>query len=338
MKIRPALALLVSLAAVPVLADDKGKISGVMFGDLYFFDRHNDANVQGRQGFWIRRITLSYDRQIDEKMDMKLQFEARDAGDFETQTNMNAFVRDAWIRLKDGRDAWQVGVIPTPTWQVGDKLLKSRPIERSTMNLFRMASSRDRGVAFTTDLDKAGNTELQLMVGNGNGLRTGNGGSGAAYARLVHKVNEKVTLLGYGDVQRRQNKELWKSAFIEGFYITEKFKGGLSLINQNRSRPSASDLNINAISIYLEGKLNEKASPFIRWDQLSNIIPDADRIDYYKLSPTGKPTFFMVGVRFRLHPNFEIVPNIANISYRSANGQPKPKSDNVFRVTFNASF
>lgn len=319
-------------------ADDQGKFSGVMFGDLYLFDKHHDPAIQGKQGFWTRRMTLSYDRKIDAKMDMKLQFEARDAGDFETQTNMNAFIRDAWIRFKDGRDAWQVGVLPTPTWQVGDSILKARPIERSTMNLFRMASSRDRGVAFTTELDKAGQTQLQLMVGNGNGLRTGNGGTAAAYARLRHNANEKFTVVAYGDVQRRQNKELWKSAFIEGFYVTDKLKGGLSLIHQNRSRPNASDLKINAISLYVEGKLNSKASPFIRWDQLSEIIPDADRIDYYKLSPDGKPTLLMVGVRLRLHPNFEIVPNIANVSYRAANGQPKPKSATVFRITFNASF
>ncbi|MBL8047469.1 MAG: hypothetical protein JNJ45_02190 [Chthonomonas sp.] len=338
MKFRPAFALIALSALAPAFADDKGKLSGVMFGDMYFFGKHNDAAIQGKQGFWLRRITLQYDREIDAKLSARVQIESKDPGDFTNNTAMQVTMRDAWVQFKDGRDTWRLGLIPTATWGVTEQKLGYRPIEKAPMELYRMGSSRDIGISYNTNLDKSGKTALMLAVGNGNGQRSSDGESAAAYARITHDLNNVMTVNLYADAQKRPNQEYWRSAKAEFFVVGRDYKGGLVFANQARSRPNASDLNLNLLSLYVEGKASEKARPFLRWDQVSDALPDADKIEFYRMSPQGKPTLFMVGVRMKIHPNFEIVPNIANISYRRGSGGIKPKSDTIFRVTFSANF
>ena len=37
-----------------------GKISGYIFGDYYYFPSHHDAKFDGQNGFWFRRVYLTY--------------------------------------------------------------------------------------------------------------------------------------------------------------------------------------------------------------------------------------------------------------------------------------
>ena len=43
-----------------------GKISGLVFGDFYYFSDHHDPKFDGQQGFWIRRAYFGYEHTFSE--------------------------------------------------------------------------------------------------------------------------------------------------------------------------------------------------------------------------------------------------------------------------------
>src|SRR6187455_17132 len=68
-----------------------GKISGLMFGDYYWYFRwHQDqtngtnpTSVEGQHGLWFRRIYFTYDLAFNERLGTRFRLEMNSNGDFE---------------------------------------------------------------------------------------------------------------------------------------------------------------------------------------------------------------------------------------------------------------
>ena len=148
----------------------------------------------------------------------------------------------------------------------------------------------------------------------------------------------EVSLDLYADSFRKEAGVDWRTVKGEIFYQGKIATAGIMYASQKRMKPGSPDLGLNVFSIYGEYKASEKVRPFLRYDTVSNALPDADKIEYLKLSKDGKPTFFLVGVRFKVDDNIEIVPNFETVTYRSVGGGPTPGRDTFFRVTFSVKF
>lgn len=323
------------------LAQDKadpGKISGIIFGDFYSVRGHNDASIKGRDGFWVRRIYLTYDKKIDAKLSTQIRLEAKDPGDFSTVRDMEPFIKDAWIRYTESGHKFTLGLIPTPTWGPAESKLGYRPIEKTSLDLFKMGSARDKGISAEGPLDKEGKADYMLMVGDGSGTKSSTGDTRTIYGRVGFKFTPEVSVDIYGDSWKKTGDVDWRTFKGEVFYQGKQAKVGVAYASQLRRKPGSANLNINVLSLYGEVKAGEKVSPFVRIDVVSEAIPDADKIDFWKMSKDGKPTFFMFGVRYKVNDMVEIVPNITVISYRKGPGGATPNKDSMFRITFNVKF
>ncbi|RMH11665.1 MAG: hypothetical protein D6701_14695, partial [Gemmatimonadetes bacterium] len=64
------------------------KVSGLAFGDIYAVAQHHDADIDGANGAWMRRIYLTFDEKLDDEFSFRLRFEAASPGDFESAATM----------------------------------------------------------------------------------------------------------------------------------------------------------------------------------------------------------------------------------------------------------
>ncbi len=58
------------------------KVSGLAFGDYYNVAAHHDEDLEGMNGFWFRRIYLTFDFKVDDNVDSRLRFEGSSPGNF----------------------------------------------------------------------------------------------------------------------------------------------------------------------------------------------------------------------------------------------------------------
>ncbi|MCH7805200.1 MAG: hypothetical protein IH937_14120, partial [Acidobacteria bacterium] len=124
------------------------KISGLAFGDFYWAAASHDESLKDRNGFWFRRIYLTFDKAMTEQLDMRLRLQMNSAGDFRSDTRLNPFAKDVYLRWKvtDQHQAY-LGLSATPTWNVVQDFWSYRSLEKTVLDLQRMGAPRDLGVA-----------------------------------------------------------------------------------------------------------------------------------------------------------------------------------------------
>lgn len=281
---------------------------------------------------------MTYDKKLDAKLSAQVRLEAKDPGDFATSQNMEPFLKDAWIRYTANGHKFTLGLIPTPTWGPAESKLGYRPIEKTALDLLRMGSARDKGISVEGPLDRDGKAEYMAMVGDGTGTKSSKGDTRAYYGRLGFKLSPDISLDVYADSWKKEADVDWRTLKGEVFYTGKQGKIGFAYASQLRKKPGTTDLTINVASFFGEFKASDKFSPFVLLDILSDAIPDADKIEFYKMSKDGKPTLLMIGVRYRVSDQVELVPSLANISYRKGAGGLKPRQDSIFRLTFSVKF
>lgn len=331
-----------SLAALSSSAEDqapedRGKVSGLISGDYFSFGRHHDSDVQGRSGGWARLIFFTYDHRIAPGWSLRLRYEAMDRGDFSGENDLYPYLKDAWVRYTSGGHSVLVGVQPTPTAEMISRVFGYRPIEKAPLDLFRMASSRDKGISVTGPIGTDGAADYTIMVGDVSGGRWNTGNHVGVYGRIGYQLSPDVLLELYGDYLSRANGVEWTTLKGEAFLDLEPLVIGLLYASQNRTGSGTASKTIDVFSVYGEYELNDRTSPFVRVDVVGTEVPGADRIDFYRMSPDGKPTMISFGVRYKVSDNLELAPTWTTISYRGTGGV-SPGSDSVFRMTFVLKF
>lgn len=328
-----AVALALPLLTSSSPAQEKAsKFSLVFFGDYYSVVKHSSSGIDGKNGFWIRRINVIYDHRVDKNLSAQFRLEAKDPGDFTTSSNMEPFVKDAWIRWEENGYKFTFGLIPTPTTASAEDKLGYRPIEKTPIDLYRMGSTRDKGVSIQGPLGSNKGADFFLMIGDGSGTKSSTGDTKTVYGRIGYKVSEFWSTDLYADYWDKADGEDWKTYKAEVFYQGKKLKAGAMISRQERSYSKGEDLNLDVFSIYTEFKASARCSPFVRIDSLGDPVPDADKIEFWHLNPDGKPTLLMVGVRCRVHEVLEIIPSFTTIRYKGGSAG----SDAMFRLTLSA--
>lgn len=328
-----SLFLLAALATPTIHAEEpKGKLSFTLYSDFYSVMRHNVGEIDGKSGFWIRRIYLTYDHKVDDKLSAQFRLEAKDPGDFTTSSNLEPFVKDAWIRWTENGHKITFGLIPTPTTVPAEDKLGYRPIEKTPMDLYKFGSTRDKGVSVQGPLGASGKADFTVMIGDGSGTKSSDGEGKTLYGRIGYKLNENWSADLYADCWDKADGEEWKTVKGEIFFRNDRFKAGAMAARQKRTFSKGDDLNLDVFSLYGELAANEKWSPFVRLDVLGDPVPGADKIEFWHMSDDGKPTLLMVGARYRLHEALEIIPSYTSIRYRGGSSG----NDAMFRLTFSA--
>ena len=147
---------------------EKVEISGLLFGDAYAVVDHHDPDIDGQWGFWLRRGYLTVDFALAKAWSARFRLEVNSPGDFESSAKMTPFVKDAWVAWKDKGHELYLGISPSPTFERVEGFWGYRAVEKTPLDLYRIGSSRDFGVAYKGKMAD-GKLVTHAMLGNGAG-------------------------------------------------------------------------------------------------------------------------------------------------------------------------
>ncbi|MER3462170.1 MAG: hypothetical protein C4342_03980 [Armatimonadota bacterium] len=327
----------IAFSGTTATAQDQGKFSGLVFGDFYQVLGHSDPTIEGLNGFWFRRIYLTYDRSITDKFKTRVRFEANSPGDFSTSGGLNPFLKDVYVTYVSKLFGVTLGLQPTPTFGNVEDFHGYRYIEKTPLDLYKMADSRDSGLAIRGKSAGDGRTQYAVMVGNDSGTKSETNKGKAIYLLVGHWFTENLYAETTADFRDKLGSEDWTT--VTGFvgYKQGKVNAGLLYGNQERNNTSSGDVSLSVWSLYVGIQASETVKPFFRVDSLSGPVPGASTISYLKIDDTATPTLYIVGIEFKLADGVYLTPNVELVTYRDAAG-PKPDEIIIGRLTYYAKF
>jgi hypothetical protein len=336
------LLILSTLLAAPAAAQEEPppwfqstKISALAFGDFYSILEHHDEDLEGRNGFLLRRIYLTFDQKLSPSLSGRLRFEANQAGDFASNTTLEPYVKDAWLRWRrsEARD-FRFGIWQNASFDTIEDLWGYRAVEKTALDLQRWVPTRDFGVAMSGRFaDPRFHYQAQIGNGSGTGTETNSGKKAAAVLGFAPSSGTIFEL--YGDTEERGSEDRTTLQAVAG-YRGANYRFGAQYAQQQRRSPAA-DLDLDLASVFAVWSVRENLNLIARVDRMFDPNPEGNRIAYLPFDPTAKSTLVIAGVDVKLHRNLGVVPNIQWISYGSgASGTP---DDDLFaRITFYYSF
>lgn len=339
----PSPAIVALLAGLAVLARGPAahaaepRISGVLFGDAYWVLSHHEKAIQDRTGFWFRRIYVTADQDLADGVAGRIRLEASDPGDFTTRSRLTPFVKEAYVRWSLGRHAITAGLSTAPTWAEVEPVWGYRGVEKTPLDLHRMGSPVDLGVALSGALGEGRRTGYRLMLANGGGVESEADRGKKVMASVIERLPSGLLVELYGDYEGRPGET--DRATVQGFagWVSERGRFGALLARQVREVAGGPDVALDLLSIFGSWNARGLVRLLGRYDRMFDRNPDAAKVPYLVLSPRGEVNFILFGVDVPVRGGVHIVPNVEAVVYSNAEGQ-EPDDDVLARVTLVASW
>ncbi|MFQ5649935.1 MAG: hypothetical protein ACE5IY_08325 [bacterium] len=326
------------ILTAPLFAQDSGKISGYMFGDYYYMAANHNEDLEGANGFWMRRIYFAFDKGLSEAFSMRLRLEMSSAGNFTGKDKMTPVVKDAYLKWKKGKHSIYLGISGTPTWGLVEKFWGYRSVEKTALDLQKLGSSRDFGIGVKGTLDSNKRVKYHLLLGNGSSNGTENNEGKKAMFSVSAKTEAGFIIEGYVDFEERPGET--NRYTLQGFagYDKKTFRVGVQFAHQNRQVAGADDMTLQVGSLFAVAKLSEKVWGFARIDRMFDPNPSGAKISYIPFDASAKSTFFVGGLDFQPAKNIHLMPNIEAVFYSENDAGVSPDSDIIPRFSFYYKF
>lgn len=326
-------------AAPPPSPYPSGKVTGLAFGDFYYFSDHHDPKYSGQQGFWLRRAYLGYDHTFSGTASMRLRMEMNSNGAL-AGGNLVPFVKDAYFTWKySGKQQARLGIQPSLTFDSEEGFWGLRHIEKTPADLYGIDSSRDFGLTFSGPLGENG-----LSYGAQFGNDSGNGSEADKYkvVRFLGLFEPKSGLrvegtFNYGKRTNGQDRTTTKG--LVGFK-NKDFRVGAEYLWQKRKsgKTGTPDTKIDVWSGFGVWDFRpKKAGAFARFDSVKGTLggvdvglPGADGIAFLALSNKTPFKAYMAGLEFYVGGSIRISPNVEVVNYDDS----KVSKDVIPRLTF----
>ena len=321
---------------VNVNAQDKNESSGIFhgyaFGDYYYFVEDHKSDLVDQRGFWFRRIYLTYDYKIDKQFSSRLRLEMSNEGDFTSKVAIVPIVKDAWLRYKFSNQQILLGISPTPTFQIIEAVWRYRLVEKTPLDLQRMASSRDVGLAASGKFED-GMFRYHLMFSNGSSNKQEIDKGKSGMLSLAMFVSDFVFEL-YGDYADNEGDEDWYT--LQGFlgYNGKKFKTGLQYAAQTRLVHDTTDIKLQVLSFFMSSVISDHINLLGRVDKMIEPNPNGNKIAFLPFDPTASSLLLILGLDYHPVDKVKLVPNIEYITYSENEAGVTPVNDLVARITF----
>jgi len=334
-----AAVLLAFLAAwpAPASAEDAPasyRLSGLVFGDYYYVARsHRDA-LEGRNGFWIRRLYFTYDHTLSKAFSLRVRLEANSKGDFVSTGVVTPYLKDAYLRWSIGAHALTFGLAPTPAIDFVDAFQGYRSLEKSPIDLYRWDSSRDLGVLAQGTLGGGGRTSYSFQVGNGSGVGTEVDASKAVRGQLARRFASGLVLEAYADWQDRPDGRDVQTFETFAGWQKPRWRASFEYGRQSRRAAGAggADLSLDFVSAFAAVQASSRLTLVGRVDRCFDPVPSGESTDYLPLAETARPLLGYVAADVAVAKTVHVVPNVEVVRYDHASGGA-PATDVVPRVT-----
>ncbi|RME58814.1 MAG: hypothetical protein D6780_06145 [Candidatus Dadabacteria bacterium] len=312
-----------------------GKISGLVMADYYYVVQDHKNDIEDENGFWFRRIYLTFDKPLNEDVKTRFRLEFNSKGDFKDEKDkIVGFVKDAWISYRFyQRHKVIFGLSSTPTWDLIEHHWGYRSVEKTPLDLFKFGGSRDFGVALKGYFDEQQHFGYHVMVGNGSGPKNETNKGKKVHGAFWYSPNKSYVFQILADYEDRtgQTDRYTLQAFAGGKW--DFGRAGILFAHQNREQGAGmSDLNLEILSGYVVINLADKWRVFGRVDRMFDRSPDGDDIPYIPIATTAKPTFILGGLDYEPFKNVHIMPNVEAVIYDSEVGD-NVDNDLIARAT-----
>ena len=336
-----------------------GKISGYMFGD-YFYNVLRDSSIDnlsnkalyGKKdlnGFSFRRIYFTYDYKISEKFSTRFRLESQSVVGSES-TLFQTYIKDAYLRWNDIFEGSSLifGIQPPPTFDVSESMWAYRSLEKTIMDLRKVASSRDFGVSLKGKIVNDGSINYWLMFANGSVYESENDKFKRVYAHLDFLPSDNLRITVYGDYKFKPKKTYYAESFNNDALLTSLFVGykekksfsiGLETFLQTNFNDVSKvetesavikDRNVIGISAFGSYNFSSDIAGILRYDYFDNNISGDYKGD--------SRNFFLAGVDFKLHDKVSIIPNFEFETYENSVDGTKIDPSLTARVTLYFEF
>ena len=298
------------------------------FGDFYAVPSNHLPEADGDIGAWIRRVYLTFDYTWSPRLFTRLRFEANQDGDF-VNHGFTVDFKDVYLQWSVGRQNILVGLVPSPTFDIQDRIWGYRHLEKTPLDL-QGVPSRDNGIAANGPINQSGRLRYRAMFGSGAnfGKETG---EGEKFMGAVTWGGERGWLFDvYGDFQELPDATDRTSLQVFSVYRGGDGRLGLQYFYQDRE----DDPRLELASAYGVVDLSPTVTFVGRIDRLMTPSIKGNDIDYLPFDPNAKATLFIAGVEFRLHRYVSLMPNVEFIIYDEPDSVEKPKNDFFIRLTF----
>jgi len=321
----------------PAKADEPPpfRVSGLVYGDYYYVAANHRPELEHQNGFWIRRVYLTYDHTLSNSLSVRARLEANSKGDFKSTGVNTPYFKDLYLRWAFGSHSLSFGIAPTANIDFVDAFQGYRSVEKNPFDLYRWDGSRDLGVLLQGGLGKGGRTRYSFQLGNGSGTGSEVDQSKAVRGQLSHRFASGFVLEAYADWQDRPDGR--DVSTVEAFagWQQKTWRASLQYGRQERREagPGGSDLSLDFLSAFAAVQVSPKVALVGRVDRNFDPIPSGETTDYMPFSDRARSVFGYVGVDITLHEKVHLVPNLEVTVYDAAADGARLAKDVMPRVT-----
>ena len=331
------------------------KISGLVFGDYYYFgENHLDTATattpkwKDQQGFWLRRAYFTYDYNLSPKFTTRFRLEANSNGKLQGG-NLTPYVKDAYVRWTYyGKQMVYLGhravghlqlarglLGPAPHREDAGRPLSARLVARLRREL-RGADRVDEVQLRRAVRQRLGQRLRDRSRQDASASRSATTPTRASRSR-ASTATSSGPRQGRGDLPglRRVRGNAVGRAGLQ--YLRKNIDSGTSRPTRRSTPPRRSARSTSC---------QKKATVFGRfdWSTATTRRPRAPACPASTASTTcpsttaSTSTSCVAGLEFYLHPSFRVSPNVEFVSYGDGPVGVSIKDDVVYRMTFYWSF
>ncbi len=230
-----------------------------------------------------------------------------------------------------------MGISPSPTWEHTEGFWGYRAVEKTPLDLYRMGSSREFGLAVKGKL-AGGRVFYHAAFGNGAGEGAETNEGKKAMLAVGFKPTDSLVAELYADTEDRPgstDRTTW-----QGFlgWKGERSRYGLQYASQDRQVATGPDQTLAVGSIFGVWDLSEKAILLARFDLSFDVNPEGDKIPYVAIAKDSEFDFALFGLDYKLAKKISLIPNLDYVMYRETDGRPAPDDDSIARLTLYFQF
>ncbi len=298
------------------------KFSGLVFGDYYHFTSAEDSTIENQNGFWIRRIYLTFDSDISEEFSARVRFEMNTPYGFEKAGELIPFVKDAYLNYKISGQSIMFGIISSPTFELIEEEWGKRYLEKTPDDLYKIGSSREFGIGAKGGY---GIFKYYAVVGNGEGEKSEYNRNKKGMLSLAIEPMEGLTFEVYGDWWDRLGEKDKRTGHVFLAYKNEYMGFGASYTQQQtqggHSNPDKWS-NLRIASVYLRVKFMGNFGVVLRYDRSFDKNGNVLSQSYVYFPSDTSFHFILAAFEFSPVKNVFLSPNVEVVKSDDSNLKP----------------
>jgi len=353
-------AVLLSTALCEAQDTSKSRISGVVYVD-YFYNMDRDTalstlsdvangGAKGFNGFQIRRVFFTYDRDLSADFMFRFRLEA-DGATVAPNGKMTVALKEVFLRWKNvlpGSELY-VGLQPTPAFEASEAAWGHRFLEKTIMDLRGIVGPRDMGISLRSTFEKPGSFNYWLMYGNNSNNNPETDKYKRLYANLQWKATSEFQVVAYGDYAMRSSAAnpntgapMDNDVFVTGMFTGYGVANSYMLGVEGFFQTTQNGLKKGSVAPFVLGTRYGLGLSVFAYAYVEDNVSFVGRYDYFDpnidQSVKGDLRHYMVfGLSWKPDKNVAVTPNVLVESYEQAASQTYVSSI-TGRVTFFVSY